>query len=183
MRFLKDSRGYARKTQASCCGVLVVIRKAGLMGQFSGVSGALLCALALAGCANNTPQQEQAGLVIGGVLGGVLGSQIGQGDGRTTAIILGTLAGTAIGGAIGRSMAETDRIKAAQALESVRTGVSTAWRNPDSGNEYALVPTRTYDTPAGPCREYTIDASVAGKKDKIFGTACRQTDGSWQIRN
>jgi surface antigen len=153
------------------------------MGQLTDFSVALLCTFALAGCASNTPQQEQAGLVIGGVLGGVLGSQMGQGDGRTTAIILGTLAGTAIGGAIGRSMAETDRIKTAQALESVRTGVSTAWRNPDSGNEYALVPTRTYDTPSGPCREYTIDASVGGKKDKIFGTACRQTDGSWQIRN
>jgi surface antigen len=153
------------------------------MAKYSGFRAAALCSLVMVGCANNTPQQEQAGLVIGGVLGGILGSQVGQGDGRTTAIILGTLAGTAIGGAVGRSMAETDKIKAAQALESVRTGVSTAWRNPDSGNEYALVPTRTYDAPTGPCREYTIDASVGGKKDRIFGTACRQTDGSWQIRN
>ena len=142
-----------------------------------------LCSLVLAGCANTTPQQEQAGVVIGGVLGGILGAQVGQGDGRTTAIILGTLAGTAIGGSIGRSMAETDKIKAAHALENVRTGVSTAWKNPDSGNEYALVPTQTNDTPTGPCREYTLDASVGGKKDKIYGTACRQADGSWQIRN
>jgi len=153
------------------------------MAKYSGFRATALCSLVLVGCANNTPQQEQAGLVIGGVLGGILGSQVGQGDGRTTAIILGTLAGTAIGGSIGRSMAETDKIKAAQALESVRTGVSTAWRNPDSGNEYALVPTWTFETPSGPCREYTIDASVGGKKDKIFGTACRQADGSWQIRN
>jgi surface antigen len=153
------------------------------MVKFSGFRLGALCALVLAACANYTPQQEQAGLVIGGVLGGVLGSQVGQGDGRTTAIILGTLAGTAIGGAIGHSMAETDKIRAGQALESVRTGVSSAWKNPDSGNAYALVPTRTYDTPTGPCREYTLDASVGGKKEKVFGSACRQTDGSWKIRN
>ena len=153
------------------------------MAKFSVFRVVALCSLVLAGCANTTPQQEQAGVVIGGVLGGILGAQVGQGDGRTTAIILGTLAGTAIGGSIGRSMAETDKIKAAHALENVRTGVSTAWKNPDSGNEYALVPTQTYDTPTGPCREYTLDASVGGKKDKIYGTACRQADGSWQIRN
>ena len=85
------------------------------MGQFSGFSVVLVCSFALAGCANNTPQQEQAGLVIGGVLGGVLGSQIGQGDGRTTAIILGTLAGAAIGGSIGHTMGEVDRINLSEA--------------------------------------------------------------------
>jgi len=122
-------------------------------------------------------------MVIGGLLGGALGSQVGRGDGRTTAIILGSLAGAAIGGSIGHSMAETDKLKTAHALENVRTGVPTSWKNPDSGNEYVVVPTRTYEASSGPCREYTIDAVVAGKKDKLFGTACRQPDGSWQVRN
>lgn len=122
-------------------------------------------------------------MVIGGVLGGVLGSQVGGGVGRTSAIVLGTLAGAAIGGTVGRSMAEVDRLKTAQTLETVRTGVPTSWKNPDSGNEYMVVPTRSFDTGGGPCREYTIDAVVGGKKDKVLGTACRQADGSWQVRN
>lgn len=145
------------------------------------VCGALL----ISGCANyqDQSQKEQAGMVIGGVLGGVLGSQVGRGDGRTTAIILGTIAGAAIGGSVGHSMAEVDRMKTAQALEGVRTGVPSSWKNPDSGNEYVVVPTRTYEAPSGPCRDYTIDAVIGGKKDKIFGTACRQPDGSWQVRN
>ncbi len=121
-------------------------------------------------------------MVIGGVLGGLLGAQTGGGDGRTTAIILGTMAGAAVGGSVGRSMAETDRLKTAHALENVRTGVPSSWRNPDSGNEYVVVPTRTFDAAAGPCRDYTIDAVVGGKTEKVFGTACRQNDGSWQIR-
>lgn len=122
-------------------------------------------------------------MVIGGVLGGVLGSQVGRGDGRTAAIILGSLAGAAIGGSIGQSMAEVDKRKTSQALENVRTGVPTSWRNPDSGNQYVVVPTRTYEAPSGPCREYSIDAVIGGKRDKVFGTACRQPDGSWQVRN
>jgi surface antigen len=142
----------------------------------------LACVLA-SGCTTEQLRQEQAGMVIGGVLGGVLGSQVGGGAGRTSAIVLGTLAGAAIGGTVGRSMAEVDRLKTAQTLETVRTGVPTSWRNPDSGNEYLVVPTRSFDTGGSPCRDYTIDAVVGGKKDKVFGTACRQADGSWQVRN
>lgn len=153
------------------------------MWRMKSITGASVCTLLLSGCASYQSQQEQSGMVIGGLLGGVLGSQVGRGDGRTTAIVLGTLAGAAIGGSIGHSMAETDKLKTAHALENVRTGVPTSWKNPDSGNEYVVVPTRTYEAPSGPCREYTIDAVVAGKKDKLFGTACRQPDGSWQVRN
>lgn len=146
------------------------------------IASMIMTAVLVTGCANYQSQQEQSGMVIGGVLGGVLGSQVGGGDGRTTAIILGTLAGAAIGGSIGRSMSDVDRMKTAQTLESVRTGVPSSWKNPDSGNEYVVVPTRTYETSTGPCREYTIDAVIAGTKDKVYGTACRQADGSWQVR-
>ena len=140
-----------------------------------------LCIALLAGCANYQSQQEQSGMVIGSVLGGVIGSQVGGGHGRTTAIILGTLAGAAIGGSIGHTMAEVDRINTARALEHVRTGVPSSWRNPDTGNAYVVVPTRTIDTPSGPCRDYTIDATIGGRKEQVFGNACRQADGSWQI--
>jgi surface antigen len=136
-------------------------------------------ALALAGCAT-PPTQEQGGMVVGGILGGVLGAQVGQGSGRTAATIVGTIVGAAIGGAVGRSMDETDRMKTGMALENVRTGVPTTWRNPDTGNEYAVTPTRTYETAQGPCREYTMDAMIGGKKETVYGTACRQPDGSWR---
>lgn len=139
--------------------------------------------LFLSACANmdSRGQNERAGMVIGGVLGGVLGSNVGAGDGRTAAIIAGTMIGAAIGGNVGRSMDDTDRLKTAHSLETVRTGVPSQWVNPDSGNQYTVTPTRTYDEGTGPCREYTVDAVVAGKKDKLYGTACRQADGSWKV--
>jgi len=120
-------------------------------------------------------------MVIGGILGGVLGSQVGRGGGRTAATMIGTVVGASIGGAVGKSMDDTDRTKTAQTLETVRTGVPTQRRNPDSGNQYTVVPTKTYDAATGPCREYTIDAVIGGKIEKAHGTACHQADDSWRM--
>lgn len=138
--------------------------------------------LSMVGC-TAPATQEQGGMVVGGLLGGLLGAQVGRGDGRTAAIILGTVIGANIGGNVGRSMDETDRLKTAHALETVRTGVPSRWVNPDTRNQYTVVPTRTYDAASGPCREYTVDAVIGGRLEKVLGTACRQADGSWRTVN
>jgi surface antigen len=143
---------------------------------------ALAGTLAVSGCATYQGPQEQTGMVIGGILGGVLGNQVGGGHGRTAAIIAGTLAGAAIGGAIGHNMDATDRMRMGQTLETVRTGVPTRWHNPDTNNDYTMVPTNTYETASGPCREYVIDAIIGGRTEKVYGTACRQPDGSWKVQ-
>lgn len=148
------------------------------------------CVVAISGCSNYSygggggVTQEQAGMVIGGALGGLLGAQVGdqEDQARTAAIIVGTLAGAAVGGAIGRSMDETDRLKTSQTLETVRTGVSSSWRNPDTGNTYGVTPTRTFETAAGPCRDYSINAIIDGSSEQVYGTACRQSNGSWRVQ-
>ncbi len=141
---------------------------------------AIVCVgLALSGCAM-PPTQEQSGTVIGGVLGGALGSQIGRGHGKTAATVVGTLFGASVGGAVGRSMDDQDRLKVAHSLETARTGTPSQWRNPDTGNQYTVVPTRTYESAGAPCREYSVNGTVGGRKEKIYGTACRQPDGSWR---
>jgi len=139
----------------------------------------------LSGCASTSHQsQEQSGMVIGAVLGGVLGSKVGKGHGRTAATIVGAIIGSSIGGNIGRSMDDTDRLKTAQTLETVRTGVSSSWVNPDTNNQYTVIPTRTYEQTTGsPCREFTMDAVIGGETEKIYGTACRQSDGSWKVQD
>ena len=139
--------------------------------------------LLLTSCATPRGDNEAGGMIIGGILGGVLGHEIGSGHGRAAATIIGTMIGTSIGGNVGRSMDKTDRLYVARSLESVRTGVSTTWRNPDSGYQYRVVPTRTYDMNRAPCREYTLDASIGGKTEQIYGTACRQADASWKVKN
>lgn len=135
-------------------------------------------------CATGGGPNEEAGMVIGGVLGGMLGAQVDSDDRdvRNIAIIAGTLAGSAIGGSIGRSMDDTDRLRTGQTLETVRTGVSSSWRNPDTGVAYQVTPTRTFDRGTGPCREYSVTALIGGSEEEVTGIACRQADGSWRVQ-
>ena len=140
-----------------------------------------LAAFAINGC--ETTSHAQQGEVLGGVIGGVVGAQVGEGRGRTAAIILGTIAGSMIGRHVGETMDVTDRQQAALALNNSRTGQSTSWVNPDNGNRFTVTPTRTYESSAGPCREFTLDATVGGDPDQeVYGTACLQADGSWLVQ-
>ena len=138
--------------------------------------------LAMSGCTTQG-EHEEAGMIIGGMLGGILGAQVDDDHGpRTAAIIIGTMLGSQIGGSIGAHMDDTDRLRTGQTLETVRTGVSSSWRNPDSGIDYRVTPNKTFTSVSGPCREYTIDALIGGRTEQIYGTACRQNDGSWEVK-
>jgi surface antigen len=139
--------------------------------------------LLLVSACTNVPTQEEQGVLIGAIAGGILGNQVGGGSGRALATMVGAVAGAMIGGNIGRHMDEQDQMKASLALENVRTGVPTTWVNPDTGYEYTMTPTSTYDSNSGPCREYTMDATIGGKTEQVYGTACRQADGSWKVQN
>lgn len=143
----------------------------------------LSAVLLLSACATPRGENEAGGMIIGGILGGVLGHQVGGGSGQTAATVIGAMIGTTIGGNVGRSMDKTDRLKVSHSLETVRTGVETRWKNPDTGYQYRVVPTRTYEEQEGPCREYSVEASIGGKTEQMYGTACRQADGSWQVKS
>jgi surface antigen len=152
------------------------------MIRYTRIALVTFIAILLSAC-STAPSKQDQGVIIGAIAGGLLGNQVGGGRGKVLATIVGTAAGAAIGGSIGRSMDETDRINTALALENVRTGVPSTWSNPDTGYEYVVTPTNTYDSGTGPCREYTMDATIGGKTEQVYGTACRQPDGSWQIVN
>ncbi len=152
------------------------------MKQLSKIGIATLLVASVAGCVVPATQ-EQSGAVVGGVVGGAIGSQFGRGDGRIAATIIGALVGASIGGNIGRTMDNNDRMRIAQALESQPINAPTRWVNPDNRNVYTVVPIRTYDSGTGPCREYTMDAVIGGRAERVVGTACRQADGSWRNIN
>lgn len=138
---------------------------------------AAVLVLALGACTN-----EQSGQIIGGIIGGAAASNVGKGSGKTVATVAGAIAGAMIGGAIGRHMDESDRLKTQHSLEYNRTNEPASWRNPDSGYDYTVTPTTTYQTDSGSyCREYTTDVVIGGKTERAYGKACRQPDGSWQV--
>ena len=131
------------------------------------------------GCTEVT--NEGVGAVAGGVAGGLLGSQIGSGSGQVAAAATGAFIGAVLGGKIGKHMDKEDQLEVERALETAPTGKAVSWRNPDSGNQFRVTPTRTYYKQEQPCREYTTYADIGGKREQIYGKACRQADGSWRV--
>tara|TARA_Y100001934_G_scaffold266650_1_gene346366 strand:- start:1420 stop:1872 length:453 start_codon:yes stop_codon:yes gene_type:complete len=137
--------------------------------------------------ANQNASKQNTGALIGAAGGALLGSQFGKGKGKLIAVGLGTLLGAAIGGDIGRSMDEVDRLKMQQtagiAFEKAPDNQSVAWENPNNGHKGSTVPTKTYYTNAGtPCREFQNTVIIGGNRETAYGIACRQSDGSWKIK-
>lgn len=128
--------------------------------------------------------RELLGGALGGAAGAAIGAQIGSGDGRTAAIIGGTILGILVGGSIGRTMDEVDQNCIGQALEHAPDGQAIVWNDPRHSAQYQVVPTQTVREPDGRyCREYTTTATIGGKTQQVYGRACRQPDGSWELQN
>jgi surface antigen len=135
---------------------------------------AIVAALAVAGCEGHGPK-ETGGTLIGAAVGGLVGAQFGSGTGKIIATTLGVLAGAWAGNATGKALDDADK---------KQMGQTASWSNPDSGNRGTVTPTKTYQTAAGQnCREYRQTVTVDGKTEEAWGTACRQPDGTWVIRN
>lgn len=127
--------------------------------------------------------RDLLGAALGGAAGAAVGAQIGKGDGRTAAIIGGAILGILVGGSIGRSMDELDHYCIGQTLEHAGDGQPIVWRNPESGAQYQVVPTETFQAPDGRyCREYTTTATIGGQTQRFYGRACRQPDGAWELK-
>lgn len=142
-----------------------------------------LISFGIVGCSNMN--NSDVGTITGGVIGGLVGSRFGHGSGRMAATAVGAVAGAFIGSRIGQSMDQTDKMKMNQALESDHSNHVTSWHNPDNGNTYTVKPTRTYHRrhSTQPCRDYTTTAIIGGKKQVIYGHACRMADGTWKVQN
>jgi len=150
------------------------------MNKFFTAVITLFLSLSLAGCQNAS--QQDVGTVAGAVAGGLLGSTIGKGGGQLVAIGAGTLAGAYFGGKIGKHMDDEDRARMNQAMESNNAGQPAYWRNAKTGTNYKVTPTKNVKVGSNQyCREYRTTAEIGGKTEQMYGTACRQPDGSWKV--
>lgn len=151
----------------------------------------VVAALTLGACANNGQElgtKQTVGGLFGAVGGAVAGSQIGGGKGKLAAVAIGTILGAFIGSEIGKSLDSADKAAMAQttqnSLETQQVGTTSTWHNPDSGHSGTVTPTSTYQAPAGQyCREYSQTVNIGGQTEEAYGTACRQPDGTWKIKN
>ncbi len=70
----------------------------------------------------------------------------------------------------------------AQTLESAADGQSIVWNEPRKQARYEIVPTQSYQARNGRyCREFLSTATVGGQIRQVYGKACRQEDGSWEL--
>jgi len=144
----------------------------------------------LSACAENQNNQKQTiGTILGAGLGALVGSQVGDGKGKLVAVALGALGGAFAGSQLGKALDDIDRLKANQsqqsALENNKDGVSSTWKNPNTGNSGRVTPTRTTrkESSGEDCRGYEHEIFVDGQKEVVKGTACRKSDGSWRVIN
>ncbi len=149
----------------------------------------LLVGVLAAGCTTSSLGPKQgAGTVGGAVLGGLAGSQFGGGGGQLAATAAGTLIGAFVGSEIGTSLDRADQAHAQQAandaFETGRTGSTTSWQNPDSGNAGMVQPQQVVGYNNGqPCRAFEQTIFVDGRAETVSGTACRNPDGTWTVLN
>jgi surface antigen len=139
------------------------------------------------GCATNPynePQFSKRAVVtiLGAGAGALLGAQFGSGRGQLATVALGTALGGATAYWLSEGMDQADRQVVNYALENSNDGQQLPWKNNQTGREYAVIPTRTYQQPTGQyCREFTTQINVGGNRESGYGTACRQPDGAWKI--
>ncbi len=140
-----------------------------------------IIALSLNSCANYTKGQQGAG--IGGASGALIGQAIGR---NTEATLIGAAVGTLLGYIVGNEMDKFDRQQLNYAYETGPSGESTSWQNPDNGNSYQVIPQPAYTQPLQPqrpCRRAEILATIDGKTERTYTTACRNNAGQWELQN
>lgn len=95
--------------------------------------------------------------------------------------INGASSNTDISNAISASMDTTDQERVGHALSTTRNTQPFAWQNPVTGNNYKLLPVRTYVDDLGePCRYYFLTGIIKGHTMTMRATACRLA-GTWQM--
>ncbi|MCH8138223.1 MAG: glycine zipper 2TM domain-containing protein [Proteobacteria bacterium] len=133
-------------------------------------------------CNRGLSNQQLFGGALGAIVGGLLGSKVGKGSGKLAATAAGTLLGALAGASIAQSMDTADNECISKALDAAPDHKEIAWRNPDADAQYKVTPVRSYENRAGRyCREYITEAVIGGRTEKVYGTACRQPDGAWQV--
>ena len=128
--------------------------------------------------------KQGTGTIVGAVAGGAAGAAIGGSKNRIPGLAIGAVVGGLVGNQIGQSLDEQDRQMAAaaeyRALETGRAGAPVAWDNPQTQHRGQIVPGKPYQQGSQFCRPYTHTIYIGGQPQTARGTACRQSDGTWQ---
>jgi len=142
---------------------------------------ALAAAALLAGCQSTAKETANT---PGSMVGGVINSQYGSPTNQKLAQSgTATMLGAFIGKEARIEQADLPHAEAAaKRAYAAPVGERIFWNNPQTGNSGTITSTRDGYTSAGTyCREYQQTVTVANQTELIYGTACKQADGTWKI--
>ena len=151
------------------------------------VIATVLATTLMSGCAG-TYNKATTGAALGALTGTALAYGLGKDSSKKNLwLIAGAAAGGLIGNNIGAKLDERDRLLLGQTfqntMETAPTNQVGGWSNPDSGNSGTVTPTQTMMSATNqPCREFNTTVNIGGELSQAYGTACRQSDGSWKIQ-
>jgi surface antigen len=159
------------------------------------VTLALASMLALGACAQQGDSnawgmgnKQTVGTAGGAIIGGILGSNIGKGKGQLLGTAAGTLLGAFVGSSIGKSLDQADLMYHQGAVDRAYhapLNQTIDWHNPESGHRGSVTPVREGRQAASGnlCRQYKQTIVVDGQAETAYGTACRNSDGTWTLAN
>ena len=139
---------------------------------------AIIALLLLSSCAN----KAQTGAAGGAAAGAIIGQAIGHNTGGT---LIGAAVGTMLGYIVGNEMDKYDRQQLNHMYERGVSNQRSTWVNPDTGNEYSVTPQPAYQNSSTRqvCRRAEIDATIDGRRERTVSTACRNSQGEWELQN
>lgn len=136
---------------------------------------ALLVLVATAsGCANMAQQGAGIGALTGALAGALL-----SGDKEIGAAV-GAFVGGGIGYMVGNEWDKSDAQQLSSVAESVPSGRSVKWQNPDSGRTYTATPQPAFTKDKRIYREVIIKED-GPDGEPIYATVYRGDDGNWHL--
>ena len=146
------------------------------------VIATIVSAALLTGCAGGTVKKSEMTAVLGAIVGSEIGKEFGGGSGKRVTRILGAALGGFIGASLGRPLDNNDQRNVYQAMNSAPDNSQVNWRNNQSGAQYAITPTSTYQQTINQaptqCRNYTMTVNMGGSPEFVNGRAC-MVNGEW----
>lgn len=83
-----------------------------------------------------------------------------------------------------QAIAQTIGAVGQEALETGRSGTVFTWRDPDDGASGSFVPRPAFQDASGRiCRAFDQTVMIGGRPQQVWGTACRRSDGWWELRS
>ncbi len=128
--------------------------------------------------------QTQTGAAGGAAFGGIIAALAEANPAWIAAsVILGGVTGGAIGHYLGEKNSKQYAQNHYQALDNLRAGQTSSWRDPSSGNYGSTTVHRTFTAADGAlCKNFTETVHTSAKDMRETATACKASDGEWQVR-